>query len=125
MTARILNMFPRAVCNPQTDGFSEWFKAFPRRAARQEAERAYIQAILAGHPPEALLLGAMCYAELHRKRGTEKQFLLLPASFLRGERFLDEEVLEHVPPTPEAIADSKDRADKLLKRGKYAVKYED
>lgn len=67
------------------------------------------------------MIGAQCYAEMCRKRATEKQFTLLPASFLRGQRFLDEEILEHMPPSQAEIDASKDRADRLLKRGKYAT----
>lgn len=71
-----------------------------------------------------MTLGAKCYSEMCRKRATEKQFILLPASFLRGQRFLDDEILEFAPPSDEAIATSRDRADKLLKRGIYAPKRE-
>lgn len=124
MSARIINMFPRSICNPGAESFVEWYAAYPRKAGRADAEKAYIHTMLKGHMAPAMLLGALCYAAMHRKIGTERQFLLLPASFLRGERFLDEELLDYIPATPEQIATSKDRADKFLKRGVYAPKYE-
>lgn len=122
MIARILPMFPRNQCSPSAAAFDGWYALYPRKAARADAEKAYCQMLQDGHSHEAMLIGAQCYAEMCRKRGTEKQYMLLPASFLRGQRFLDEEILECQPPSEEAIATSKDRADRLLKRGIYAPK---
>lgn len=122
MTARILSLFPVSKLNSSADDFAEWYAAYARKAAKADAEKAYCQAISMGADPAAMLQGAKCYTEMHRKRGTEKQYMLLPASFLRGERFLDEELLEFIPPTPEQVLLAQDRADRLMKRGIYAPK---
>lgn len=118
MTSRVVPLFPISQCGP-SQGFDAFYAAYPRKAGKADGQKAYIQAMLAGHTPEAILTGAKCYAEYHRKLGTEPRYMLLPASFLRGERFLDEEILEHLPPSPEAIAEAQDKADRLMKRGKY------
>lgn len=119
MTARIISMFSRSECNPGADHFAAWYTAYPRKAARADAEKAFIQMLRKGHSIEVMLAGAQCYGAMHRKMETEPRYMLLPASFLRGERFLDEELQAFIPPSPEQIAESKDRADRLLKRGKY------
>ena len=122
MTARILSLVPGAKLHSSADDFAVWYSHFPRKAAKADGEKAFVQMLKLGHTAEAMITGAKCYAEKCRKDETESRYMLLPASFLRGERFLDEELLEHIPPTPEAIAESKDRADRLLKRGIYAPK---
>lgn len=124
MTARILNMFPRAICNPEGETFAEWFAAYPRRVARAEAEKAFFQQLRKGFIAADMLQGAVQFAEMCRRKGTERDFIPHPATWLRGERWTDEELLEYIPATPEQIAASKDKADRILRRGKYAEKYE-
>lgn len=122
MTARILSLFPGSKLHSSADDFAVWYSAYCRKAAKADAEKAYIQAIRMGADPAAMLQGARAYAEFHRKEGTESKYILLPASFLRGQRWEDEELLDHIPPTPEAIAEAKDKADRLMQRGIYKPK---
>ena len=91
MTARILSLFPGAKLHSSADDFAVWYSCYPRRAARSDAEKAYCQAIKLGADPAAMLQGAKAYAEMHRREGTESKFILLPATFLRGLRWEDEE----------------------------------
>ena len=113
-------MFPRSICNNGAESFQEWYDSYCRKAAKADAEKAYIQMIQLGHQHADMLRGSLAYAEMHRRLGTESRYILLPASFLRGQRWEDEELLAFIPPSPEQIAEAKDRADKLMKRGKYA-----
>lgn len=121
MTGRIISMFSRAECNPDTP-FREWYASYCRKAARADAEKAYIQMIRLGHQSDDMLRGSMAYSEMHRRLETESRYILLPASFLRGQRWEDEELLAFIPPSAEQIAEAMDKADRLMKRGKYTPK---
>lgn len=122
MTARVISLFPGSKLHSSADDFAVWYSAYCRKAAKADAEKAYCQAIKIGADPAAMLQGAKSYAEMHRKEGTESKFMLLPASFLRGKRWEDEELLAFIPPCAEQIAEAMDKADRLMKRGKYTPK---
>lgn len=122
MTAKIISMFPRSVCNPAENTFEVWYAVYPRKCARADAEKAYMQQMLRGHLAPDILRGAINFAEMCRRKGTERDFIPFPATWLRGERWMDEELQDYVPATPEKIAEAMDKADRLMKRGKYAPK---
>lgn len=71
--------------------FEAWYSTYPRRIGRGAALRAYKAAIIKGAKPKDLLNGATEYAELLVARKTEKQFIPHPATWLNGERWLDED----------------------------------
>lgn len=118
MSAKLISMFSHAECNP-VSSFKEWYASYCRKAAKAEAEKAYIQMIQLGHQHADMLKGSLAYSEMHRRLETESRYILLPASFLRGQRWEDEELLAFIPPSAEKIAEAMDKADRLMKRGKY------
>lgn len=123
MIAKIISLFPISSCGPSR-GFDLWFSSYPRRVAKAESLKAYTQQLLNGFSPEDMLNGAVRFAEMCKRTGVERNFIPHPATWLRGERWQDEELLEYIPATPEQIAVATDKADQLMRRGKYAIKYE-
>lgn len=71
----------------EPDGFDEWYAAYPRREARGGAAKAYRVALRKTDAP-TLLAAARTYAEA--QRGTARQYVALPATWLNNERWLDE-----------------------------------
>lgn len=69
------------------EGFEIWYRAYPRHEARGNAERAYRKALKLSDSP-TLLLGAQRYAR--ECRGKEPGFIAHPATWLNGQRWLDE-----------------------------------
>lgn len=68
--------------------FADFYKQFPRKKARGDAEKAWIQAIKKGHDPEEIMAGLMRnLADLQRR---DPQFIPYPATWLRAESFFDE-----------------------------------
>jgi hypothetical protein len=70
-----------------TDGFEEFYEAFPRRIGKGQALKAYRMAM---HKTDAstLLNGAKGYAKA--RQGEDKQFTKHPATWLNGMCWLDE-----------------------------------
>lgn len=120
--SRVYELFHRLQCAPKGDMFPEFWAVYPRRIARADAEKAFIQQILRGHDPSTIITGASYFAEFCRRKGTERDFIPHPSTWLRGERWADDEIQDCRPPSPEEIAAAKDRADRLMKRGAYAPK---
>lgn len=118
--AKIIPLFPMEECGP-SQGFAEWYAAYPRRVARADALRAFMQQLQRGFTAVAMIQGAERFACMCRSKGTERDFIPHPATWLHGERWMDEELSEYIPPTQEQIAEAQDRADRLLKRGKYST----
>ena len=78
---------PRASLDPE---FPEFYNAYPRHEARADAEKAWGQ--LDGQRPAVAALIAAVKVQTSAKgwRGQNRQFCPLPASWLRGKRWLDE-----------------------------------
>jgi hypothetical protein len=72
------------------DGFEAFYEAYPRHEGRGQALKAYRLAMKKADPPE-LLRAAQKYRA--RRAGEDPKFTPLPASWLNGERWLDD------PPT--------------------------
>jgi hypothetical protein len=68
--------------------FLEFWNVYPRKQAKLDAWKAYQEALKSAEP-ETILVGARAYALL--KIGEDKNFLKLPAGWLRGERWDDEQ----------------------------------
>lgn len=70
------------------ENFDLWYDNYPRREAKLDAIRAWQQTKHL-HPPIEQMLAIL---ERHHEvwRGKEKQFLPLPATYLRAGRFMDE-----------------------------------
>lgn len=67
--------------------FDLWYAAYPRHEGRGQAERAY-RAARKKADADALLAGAKAAAG--RYSGSEKRFIPMPATWLNGERWLDD-----------------------------------
>lgn len=102
------------------DAFQQWFAAYPKKSAKGDAFLAYRQQIKAGHKPEDMLAGCQAFAALCRKEKTEKRFIPHPGTWLRAQRWLDENLQPDPVLSPDQIAANIERADRLLRRGKYA-----
>lgn len=100
--------------------FFQWYSFYPRKIARGEAEKAYNQQLKKGYNPQELLAGLNGYNSLIKREGTKNKFIPHPATWLRSQRWLDEDVILQNLPSPEEIEANKDRADRLFRRGKYA-----
>jgi hypothetical protein len=68
--------------------FEVWYAAYPRHVGRGQALRAYCSARRKKVDPAALLEGARKACD--RYAGTDQKFIPHPATWLNGERWLDE-----------------------------------
>lgn len=81
----------RTTSADEPDGFAKWYAAFPRHEARVKAASAYRSALRKrGVTQESLLAGARTYARLVQAEARERSKILLPPSWLNGERWNDE-----------------------------------
>jgi len=71
----------------ESDGFEEFYEAYPKHVGRGKARLAY-KAALKKTTASALLEGARIYAA--SVASTEDRFVAMPATWLNGERWLDE-----------------------------------
>jgi hypothetical protein len=75
--------------------FENWYREYPRKAARKKAETAYARIIASGEAtPEQLIREARRYASERKEQ--DPQFTKFPATWLNGQCWLD----EPVPPPP-------------------------
>jgi hypothetical protein len=116
--------------SPKGDGvsadFDAWWQEAPRKVGRGQALKAY-SASRKRADAETLLAGIQRYAASCRAKGTEPQFIAHPATWLNGDRWLDEDA----PPKPTASAaaprietydDREAREAKRLAEGVAALK---
>jgi hypothetical protein len=68
--------------------FADFWKAYPRRVARKDAEKAWHKIDAAEYPKILEAVGRQRKTEDWRRDGG--RYIPYPASFLRGERWLDE-----------------------------------
>ena len=73
------------------DRFPEFYEAYPRKAARGQAEKAWAKAVKTTLP-QTIIDGARRYAALCRQKGTEAQYIAHPATWLNGQRWADEDL---------------------------------
>lgn len=66
----------------EPDGFSAWWKDYPRKDAKQDARRAYAKALR--RAPASLLLSAV---RIYPFNLVEPQFIPMPATWLNGGRW--------------------------------------
>lgn len=108
------------IAEQNIEGFELFYAAMPKKEKRKEASVAYSKALLKT-TAEILLSAARSYA--NRYKGKDPEFTTNPVTWLGKERWLDE-ANGRAGPTLEEIEVSKDKADRLLKRGIYATKYQ-
>lgn len=70
--------------------FPTWWSCWPRKDSRKDAEKAWGQVTKMGHIPEQIIAGTKAYVLYWKDKGTDRTFIPLPASFLRGLRWQDE-----------------------------------
>lgn len=72
--------------------FYDWYAQYPRKVARQDAQKAYEQQRKMGYTAEIMLAGAKMYAALVAQKNIETKFIPFPASWLRAGRWLDDDL---------------------------------
>mgnify|MGYP006993424051 CR=1 FL=1 len=73
----------------QPEGFDEWYKIYPRKVGRVDAEKAFANLFKKGVDLELLMQATRGYAVQCEIDNVEPKFIKLPASFLRNERWRD------------------------------------
>lgn len=106
---------PKNSLNGHQKDFDLFWNAYPRRVDKADAVRAYVKA-LARASPEQLLAGAQAYAV--KRRDEDEKFTKHAETWLNADSWLDEDMPEIID--PEKAAEARDKADQILKRGKYA-----
>lgn len=101
--------------------FDEFWLVCPRKIGKDAAERAWVDA-LKHEEAEAIIAAMRGFAGL--SKDTPDRFIAAPGKWLSERRWMDEDVSGSMPLDPEIAAEVQDRADKLLRRGKYAEKYQ-
>lgn len=102
--------------------FADFWTSYPRKIGKLDAEKAYAQMLKQGYEACKLVDASICYAEQVRVEKIDRKFVPYPATWLRSGRFLDEDLEKYRAPkfTADQMAEMKDRADQLMRRGKYA-----
>lgn len=99
--------------------FDDFWEVCPRKIGKDAAEKAWPKALKEADA-EILICAMRGFAQ--KSAVTEERFIPAPATWLVQKRWLDEEG-SGAPLTPDQIAANMDRADRLMKRGKYAPVY--
>jgi hypothetical protein len=88
MTARVVRLFPSSAQEPSNQReFEDWWKRYPRRVAKGHARIAFHRARKKATMAE-LIGGVERYSAT--VAATEDRFIAHPATWLNGERWLDE-----------------------------------
>lgn len=72
------------------DGFDDWWKQYPKKVGKIDAQKAYRAAIKQGATPQTLLDGLRRHNANWKAANTERQYIPNPASWLRKGRWEDE-----------------------------------
>lgn len=72
------------------DGFDDWWKQYPKKVGKIDAQKAYRAAIKQGATPQILLDGLRRHNVNWKTANTERQYIPNPASWLRKGRWEDE-----------------------------------
>jgi hypothetical protein len=91
----------------EEDHFTEFWNAYPKKHQRQDARKAWLQQRRKGIKPEQLISGAKGYAQRCQQRGTDKDYIKLPASWMRAGAY------EDYQPEPEAKPDTREPVEIL------------
>lgn len=110
----------------RTDGttaprFDEFWLVCPRKIGRVATEKAWAIAT-AGSDAEAVIQAMRTFAG--QSKETPERFIPAPARWLSEKRWQDTDVGGSMPLDADTAADVMDRADRLMRRGKYAEKYQ-
>lgn len=72
------------------DGFDDWWKQYPKKVGKLDAQKAYRAAIKQGAKPQDLLDGLRRHNANWKAANTERRYIPNPASWLRKGRWEDE-----------------------------------
>lgn len=72
------------------DGFDDWWKQYPKKVGKIDAQKAYKAAIKQGATLQALLDGLQRHNANWKAANTERRYIPNPASWLRKGRWEDE-----------------------------------
>lgn len=70
-------------------GFDDWWPCWPRKDGKADARTAWKQ-VTKLYEAEEIIAGTKAYVILWKERGTDRSFIPMPATFLRGRRWQDE-----------------------------------
>lgn len=87
---------PEKPAKKPADGFDDWWKQYPKKVKKLDAEKAYRAALKRGVTPKELLDGLQRQKAAWKAKGTEPQYIPYPATWLRAGSWEDE--LD--PPSP-------------------------
>lgn len=81
-------------------GFTEWWDKWPKKVAKFDAEKAYNQQLKKGYTDDELLAGVCAFNQLVLQRRLTGAFnpIPYPASWLRGQRWTDDELRPFAKP---------------------------
>jgi hypothetical protein len=80
--------------------FEDFYRAYPRKVAKLDAEKAWKQMLSRGYDAAEIVRGAELFAKQCRSEAKEQQFIPYPASWLRAGRWLDADIQETIVPKP-------------------------
>nr|DAP76082.1 MAG TPA: replisome organizer protein [Caudoviricetes sp.] len=80
----------REATGKPADGFDDWWKQYPKKVGKIDAQKAYRAAIKQGAKPQDLLDGLRRHNANWKAANTERQYIPNPASWLRKGRWEDE-----------------------------------
>lgn len=79
--------------------FREFYRVYPRKIGKLDAEKAFRQMTARGYESEAIIEGAKKFASAMAREGKEMQFIPYPATWLRAGRWMDGELQETIKPS--------------------------
>ncbi len=83
-------LFPLERVHPNCEGFEDFWRAYPRKEARKDAQKAWNQ-LQPSAAVQSAILDALDWQRGLKNWQESKRYIPLPASYLRGERWTDEE----------------------------------
>lgn len=81
---------PEKPTQQPADGFDDWWKQYPKKVGKIDAQKAYRAAIKQGATPQDLLDGLQRHNANWKAANTERRYIPNPASWLRKGRWEDE-----------------------------------
>lgn len=85
---------PAASASDPDSAFDAFWSAYPRKAGKSEAAKAWAKTIKAGADPDQILAALKAHADYYRAAQTEQQFIPHASTWLNQARYDDE------PPRP-------------------------
>ncbi len=110
---------PKSKSLRDPDGFDEFWKAYPRREAKQGAKAKYARLLRDGMEPETLIEGARRYAAYCARVGREREKIKIPTTWLNQGCWEDD--LDSTPGAPPAASPASDPTAWLQEQWRQGV----